>query len=87
MQVVRTTLNLDADVALVLRELATRQGSSLGKVASDLVRRGLSRSESDSARDGGTSDSVVFLGFRPLPERGVVVTNDLVNAIREAEGI
>lgn len=37
----RTTLNLDDDVAARLSELAKRQGRSLSRVANDTVRAGL----------------------------------------------
>ena len=37
----RTTLNLDDDVAEAARALARSEGRSLGQVISDLVRRGL----------------------------------------------
>ena len=37
----RTTLNIDDDVAVAARELAAGQGRSLGSVISELARRGL----------------------------------------------
>lgn len=37
----RTTINLDDDVAEAARELADAEHRSLGQVISDLVRRGL----------------------------------------------
>ena len=37
----RTTLNLDDDVAERLTELARRRGTSLSRVANELVRAGL----------------------------------------------
>ncbi|MFW2177736.1 MULTISPECIES: hypothetical protein [unclassified Moraxella] len=33
------------------------------------------------------SDELLDLPFEPLPSRGVVVTNEMVNRIREEEGI
>lgn len=41
MSSVRTTLNLDEDVADAARALAAAEGRSLGQVVSDLARRGL----------------------------------------------
>jgi hypothetical protein len=38
---VRTTLNIDDDVAAAARELAAGEGRSLGSVISELARRGL----------------------------------------------
>jgi plasmid stability protein len=38
---VRTTLNLDDDLAAAARELAAAEGRSIGSVISELARRGL----------------------------------------------
>jgi hypothetical protein len=38
----RTTLSIDDDVIAAAKELATRQGKTVGKVISDLVRQALS---------------------------------------------
>ena len=40
----RTTLNLDNRIVSLLRRLAREQNSSMGDIASDLIRRGLSLS-------------------------------------------
>ena len=40
-QIVRTTLNIDDDVAAAARELAADEHRSLGSVISELARRGL----------------------------------------------
>jgi hypothetical protein len=37
----RTTLNLDADVAAQLTAISGRRGASLSRVANDLIRAGL----------------------------------------------
>jgi hypothetical protein len=37
----RTTVDIDADVLQAAREIAATQGKSMGKVLSDLARRGL----------------------------------------------
>ncbi|MFW5785842.1 MAG: antitoxin [bacterium] len=47
----RTTLNLDEDILRIARQIAADQGISLGKVVSDLARRGLARNRMES-RDG-----------------------------------
>ena len=39
----RTTLNIDDDVAVAARELASQEHRSLGAVISDLARRGLTQ--------------------------------------------
>ena len=75
----RTTINIDDDVLFAAKELAGRDGSSIGAVISGLARKGLNGGSPDDrvqAEDG-------FYGFRPLPKRGKPVTNELINRLRE----
>ena len=44
----RTTLNLDDDIVIAARELATGEHRSLGAVISELARRGLTPARIDS---------------------------------------
>ena len=74
----RTTLNLDDDVLAVVRERARREGRSVGEVLSDLARQAL------VGRGPGAS-ATEFHGFRPLPHRGRLVSNDLIDQLREDE--
>ncbi len=64
---------------LAARELARQKKCSIGEALTDLARKGLQQGEPspDAQADAG------FLGFRPLPQRGVIVTNDLINRLRE----
>lgn len=83
----RTTLDIDDDLLRTVQELARRQGTSAGKIASQLMRTALlaptgSRDESQAA-----SEAPSRLGFRPLRNGKALVTNDEVNRLREAEGI
>ena len=74
----RTTLNIDDDVLLAARDLARRDGTSIGAVISELSRKGLHGGSPDAGdRDHG------FYDFRPLPERGRPVTNALLDRLRE----
>ena len=76
----RTTLNVDDDILLTVKELARRDGRSAGAVLSELARRGLSAGTPDTAAaDRG------FYGFHPLPARGRPVTNELINRLRDEE--
>ena len=75
----RTTINIDDDVLFAAKELAGRDGSSIGAVISELARKGLnggSPEDQVQAEDG-------FHGFRPLPKRGKPVTNELIDRLRE----
>lgn len=48
----RTTVDLDDDILLVARHLAQDRSQSLGRVVSDLARRGLQPAERVVARKG-----------------------------------
>ena len=48
----RTTLNIDDDVLEATRVLATASRNSLGRVLSDLARRGFSELNAGSIRNG-----------------------------------
>ncbi|MCL2424391.1 MAG: antitoxin [Micrococcales bacterium] len=76
----RTTLTIDGDVLAAARDLSRAQGVSIGQVISDLARRGLTQPAPSELKDE-------FFGFCPLPRRGVVVTDELIDTIREEEGV
>jgi hypothetical protein len=78
----RTTLDIDQDVLLAAKDMARRQKRSAGQVISELARRGLSQ----PALGHGVEEPKAFYGFRPLPRRGGVVSNELVNKLREDAG-
>ncbi|HEX9370804.1 MAG TPA: hypothetical protein VF897_07345 [Roseiflexaceae bacterium] len=71
----RTTIDLEEDVLLAAKEIARRQGVSIGKALSDLARQALSRQEAGTTRNG------VPL-FPVRPEAGVV-TLELINQLRD----
>ncbi|MDO9401662.1 MAG: hypothetical protein Q7T46_09505 [Polaromonas sp.] len=75
----RTTIDLADDVLAAAKELARLENSTAGAVLSRLARQALTAGSSGSDRS--------VAGFRTIPRRGHVVTNDHVNAIREQEGI
>jgi hypothetical protein len=80
----RTTLNIADDVLSAAKELARRQRRTAGDVLSELARQGLSARRATS--DDGDEEAG-FLGFRPFPSRGAVVTDAMVSKIREDEGV
>jgi hypothetical protein len=73
----RTTVDLDEDVLLAVKHRAQAEHRSAGAVLSDLARKALTASGPESTES--------FLGFRPLPRRGRVVTNELIDQLREEE--
>ena len=79
----RTTLDIADDVLLAARELARRERKTAGQVLSDLARQALLGGAGTPLPDQEPEE---FLGFRPLPSRGVVVTNELIDRLREEDG-
>ena len=76
----RTTLDIDEDVLLATKELAKRERKTAGKLMSDLMREALKNRATGSTTDGPSRE---FYGFRPIPAGGAVVTNELVDRLRE----
>jgi hypothetical protein len=84
----RTTLDIDEDVLLATKELAKRQNLSAGRVVSQLLRRVLTGQAGHAkASKGRAPGSRSVAGFRPFTEGKAVVTNDLVNRLRDTEGV
>ena len=82
----RTTLDIDDDLMAAAKELARRERSSAGKVVSRLLRQSLTSVGGAAPKAARRTRSVA--GFSPFPALpGVVVTDEEVNALREAEGI
>jgi hypothetical protein len=75
----RTTLDIDDDVLQAAKERARREGSTAGKVISDLARRALTV----PLRTAGVREPKSVYGFRPLAPRGALVTNELIDRLRE----
>ncbi|MGH9165832.1 MAG: CopG family transcriptional regulator [Acidimicrobiales bacterium] len=75
----RTTLDVDDDVLLAAKERARREGRGVGAVLSELARQALTGSPPERSGKGRH-------GFRPLPSRGPVVSNAVIDALREDEG-
>ena len=84
----RTTLDIDDDILSAAKELAQRQGSTAGRVLSRLAREALTGSDRQlgSSTLAVTEPSAVY-GFRPFPKNGAVVTNELINQLKDQEGL
>ncbi len=76
----RTTLDIADDVLLAARDRARRQGQTLGDVISGLARQALN---APSPVDAKVEEPKSIYGFRPFPSRGAVVTNELIDKLRE----
>ncbi len=80
----RTTLDLDDDVLLAAKELARRQRLTAGQVISRLARTALLQL---AAQPLAVAEPPATYGFRPLPATGRLVTDAMVNQLRDDEGI
>ena len=85
----RTTLDIDEDVLLAAKAEARHRRQTIGAVVSRFARQGLQRPANPGpAVKSTTAQKLAKLGIQVLSfERGVVVTNELVNRIRDEEGI
>ncbi len=75
----RTTIRLDDDVMLAVKDRARRENRTAGEVLSELARQALTSSNAARSPEAGTG----FFGFEPLPPRGVPVSNALIDQLRE----
>ncbi len=84
----RTTLDIDDDILLAAKDLARRERSSAGAVISRLARHSLTgRSQTQQLASAEASSSAGVGGFRPFASRGSVVSNEHIDALRDAEGV
>jgi hypothetical protein len=74
----RTTLDIEEDVLFAAKELARREKKTAGQAISDLARKGLAGAGASTAHEPKT-----IYGFRPFPKEGRIVSNELINKLRE----
>jgi hypothetical protein len=77
----RTTLDLDEDVLASAKEIARRENKTAGQVLSELARRALT--QGTGASRAAKNEPSAAHGFRPFARRGAVVTNALVQKLRD----
>ena len=75
----RTTLDIDDDVLQAAKDLARRKKTTAGAIISELARRALGATPAGPAAKAPQA----LHGFRPFPRRGGVVTNELIDKLRE----
>jgi hypothetical protein len=79
----RTTLSLDDDVLLAVKERARREHRSAGAVLSDLARKALTQEHPVPE----PRQAERFHGFEPIGHRGAAVSNALIEKLREDESV
>lgn len=77
----RTTLDIDDDILLAAKERARRDRKSAGEVISELARRALT----DIGHPSGVAEPAVLYGFRPFACGNTIVTNDLIDKLRDED--
>lgn len=81
--IMRTTLDIEDDVLLAAKEIGRRTRVSTGKALSNLARQALTQ-----PRARAVKEEKPLYGFRPLPAvPGKIVTNALIDQLREEEGV
>ena len=75
----RTTLDIADDVLAAAKERARHEGKTAGEVISALARQALTQGSSPA----GVAEPPATYGFAPFGPRGGIVTNQLINALRD----
>lgn len=95
----RTTVDIAEDVLYAAKEIARKEKKSLGEVLSEYCRSALlagrlpaspSPSQTGASSDQKqlqVSERIAQYGIEPLPSRGGLISNELIDRLREAEGV
>ncbi|MDR1152329.1 MAG: hypothetical protein LBK72_07635 [Bifidobacteriaceae bacterium] len=82
----RTTLTIADDVLFAAKERARIERRTTGEVLSAMARIGFA-THAEAPEAQGSDARLAGLGITVLPRRGGLVTQELVNEIREEMGI
>ena len=74
----RTTLDIDDDVLSAAKERARRERRTAGEVVSDLLRQALTSPPAVTA----LREAPPLYGLRPFSPSGAIVTNALIDQLR-----
>jgi len=74
----RTTVDIANDVLQAAKELAHREKKTTAEVISELARSALTPPQIPITRRPKSGH-----GFRPFPKRGGIVTNELIDKLRD----
>ena len=81
----RITIDIEDDILTIVKKLARKKRVAQGKIISDLARESIIRRR--LLEDKEEAENTGICGFRPFPSRGVIITNEQVNRLRDQEGI
>lgn len=79
----RTTLDIADDILAAVKDLARRENRTAGEVISDLARKALTGASSP----GSVREPKGAYGFQPFPAGEKVVTNEIIDRLRDREGV
>jgi len=74
-QLIHTTIAIDDDVPTGAKAIARQRNQSVGKVVSELARNALRPPAASGERNG--------VPLLPVRDPGVIVTSEMVNALRD----
>lgn len=77
----RTTLEIADDVLQAAKERAKRERKTVGEVISELGRRALNSLPEPSS----VQEPKAIYGLRPFARRGGIVTNELIDKLRDED--
>lgn len=90
----RTTLDIADDVLFAAKEIARREKKPLGQIISDLARLAFAQPPIGMPGSGPAmpdvpkvSERLARYGIHPLPPRGGIVSTELIDRLRDEEGI
>jgi hypothetical protein len=83
----RTTLDIADDVLLAAKEVARREKKTIGEIVSDLARAALMAPNGSDTAARRPVRRLARFGIQPLPARGGIVSNELIDRLRDQEGI
>jgi hypothetical protein len=77
----RTTLDIADDVLQAAKERAKRERKTVGEMISELARRALTTAHEPLS----VKEPKAVYGLKPFPRRGGIVTNDLIDKLRDED--
>ena len=85
----RTTLDISDDVLFAAKDIARHSGKTMGQVISDLARQAFAQKHSGPTLRKPAHqlpEPLAAFGIQPLAKRGGVVSNELIDRLRDEEG-
>jgi hypothetical protein len=77
----RTTLDIADDVLQAAKERARRERKTIGEIVSELARRALTTAQEPHS----AKEPTAVYGLRPFARRGGIVTNELIDRLRDED--